>query len=106
MTRFQILEQIGESLFPISSKELAKRTNHRFSHTRSYQAYFTTRLRRLWQQGLVNRRLDTSQRTNNRLRGVYVWRLSRRGLDRLEWAKAKGVMHAHRAICSSDSENE
>jgi hypothetical protein len=98
MTRFRILEEIGKNLFAVSTKELAKHTNHPSSHTRSYQASLGTRLRRLWHQGLLRRRVDAFLRPGHRRRRVYVWTLSSRGIDRLHWARSNGFMDSNRAV--------
>ena len=94
MTRFEILKILSANTTffgyptPISCAELAKRAGHPRSYTRSYQASLATRLRRLWNYGLVIRQFAKSHRPGPRR--VSVWTISPRGMERLSWAKARG----------------
>jgi hypothetical protein len=94
VTRFEILKLLSANttIFgypaPISCAELAKRAGHPRFYSRSYKASLTTRLRRLWNYGLVIRQFAKSRRPGPRR--VSVWTISPKGMERLSWAKAHG----------------
>lgn len=92
MTRFEILDQMADYLVPVTCAEFAKRSGHPKAHTRSFQASMATRLRRLKAYGLVRtegfgwawRPISRSKRRIN------YWFITRKGRDRLAWAKSEG----------------
>ena len=93
LSRFRILELLSEGLFGFTCIQLAKRSGLGGWEARSFQASLATRLRRLRALGLVNRELDKFARTNHSRRiGVFRWRISERGAQRLEWAKSKELV--------------
>jgi hypothetical protein len=92
MTRFEILGLFTAFLTPVTCKELAKHTRHPNSHTRSFQASFATRLRRLKSYGLLQRKRYRSGFIFRSKREFYHWTLTEKGKDRLAWAKSRGFV--------------
>ena len=90
LTRFRILALLSSANYGLTCKELAKASGQDHFSKRSFLASLTSRLRRLRRWGLVRRKLDRFNRPMRARRiGVYRWRISRRGLDRLAWARTK-----------------
>lgn len=88
LSRFRILELLSDSLFGLTCAGLAKRAGQKHWDTRSGRASLATRLRRLRTLGLVQFELDKSSRpARSRPDGIRRWRVSQRGIARLEWAK-------------------
>jgi hypothetical protein len=93
LSRFRILELLSGALFGLTCSGLAERTGQQNSGTRSFQASIATRLRRLRRLGLVRCDLDRLSRpAHSRRVGVYRWRLTGRGSDRLSWARSKKLI--------------
>jgi hypothetical protein len=84
MTRFDILAILAAQSHPISCARLAELTGECRSYRRSFHADLGTRLRRLYRWGLLHR----WQAFNGR-RATYLWSLSERGRERLDWAKSR-----------------
>jgi repressor of nif and glnA expression len=86
MTRFDILAILAAQSRPISCKRIAELTGKRGWYRRSFQADVATRLRRLYRWGLLQRwRVADGHFSDGR--AIYLWSLSQRGLERLEWAR-------------------
>lgn len=93
MSRFRILKLISDAIFGLTCFELAQRSGQDHWNTRSFQASLATRLRRLRDSGLIKPGLDRSSRPPRaRRKGVYRWRITRRGIARLAWAKAQRLV--------------
>lgn len=91
LSRFRILDLLSESLCGFTCIQLAKRSGQDESDSRSFRASLATRLRRLRTLGLVRCDLDKFSRpSHSRKIGVYRWRISERGVERLRWAKKNG----------------
>lgn len=81
-TRRQILFHL-ESIGPVSHTVLAHSLNH-WKTGRAPQLY--TQLHRMLKWGLVRRRWSKfAQRRGRRGFGFYLWRISKRGRERLAW---------------------
>lgn len=85
MTRFDILAILAAESHPISCARLAELTGRRGWYRRSFQADLATRLRRLYRWGLLQR-WKTAEGPFADGRAIYLWSLSQRGRERLEWA--------------------
>jgi hypothetical protein len=93
MTRFHILKLLSDALFGLTCSQLAKKSGKEHWNTRSYRASVATRLRRLRFSGLVRRELDRFSRPAHARRiGIYRWRITQRGQERLAWAKSKDLV--------------
>jgi hypothetical protein len=84
MTRFDILAILAAQSRPISCARLAELTARRGWYRRSFHADLATRLRRLYRWGLLHRWL-AAERPAGAARAKYLWSITRRGRDRLEW---------------------
>jgi hypothetical protein len=92
-SRFRILELLSATDGALTCSELAKRSGQAGFWTRSFRASLATRLRRLRRWGLVWRHRERWGRpARSRRAGIYRWRISRRRLARLGWAKEKGLL--------------
>jgi len=90
MTRFDILAILAKQSRPISCKRLAELTGTRRWYRRSFRADLATRLRRLYRWGLLHRwRVADGPFWDGR--ATYLWSLSQRGRERLEWAVQAGL---------------
>ena len=97
MTRFDILAILADQSRPISCKRRAELNGKRGWYRRSFQADLATRLRRLYRWGLL-RRWKTAEAPFTDGRAIYLWSLSQRGRERLEWAtRSSGAKHLSRA---------
>jgi hypothetical protein len=93
LSRFRILDLVSEGIIGFTCSQLAKRSGQESSNTRSFRASLTTRLRRLYQLGLIRRDLDrVSRPAHSHKNGVYRWRITPRGIMRLKWAKEKKLI--------------
>ena len=93
LSRFRILDLLSESLFGFTCTELAKRSGQANWDTRSFRASLATRLRRLQFSALVKRELDKFARpAHSSSDGIYRWRISVHGMQRLKWAKKNGCL--------------
>jgi hypothetical protein len=91
MARFRILNLVSEGVFGSTCFQVAKRSGQANWYTRSFRASLATRLRRLRELGLIRCELDRISRSaHSRRDGIYRWRITQRGKDRLAWAKSKG----------------
>jgi repressor of nif and glnA expression len=86
MTRFDILAILAAQTRPISCKRIAELTGKRGWYRRSFHADLATRLRRLYRWGLLHRWRAAGGHFGER-RATYLWSLSQRGLERLEWSR-------------------
>jgi hypothetical protein len=90
ISRFWILLVLSEAFFGLTCREIAQKTGKTRWYTRSFRASLATRLRRLRSFGLVQRTLDRLSRpARSRRVGIYRWKISDRGRQRLLWAKSK-----------------
>ena len=93
LSRFRILDLVSEGIIGFTCSQLAKRSGQEGWNTRSFRASLTTRLRRLYQLGLIRRDLDkVSRPTYSHKDGIYRWRITSRGITRLKWAKEKKLI--------------
>jgi hypothetical protein len=93
LSRFRILDLVSEGIIGFTCSQLAKRSGQKSWNTRSFRASLTTRLRRLYQLGLIRRDLDKISRpAHSRKNGIYRWRITSRGIMRLKWAKEKKLI--------------
>jgi hypothetical protein len=93
ISRFWILSLLSEAIFDLTCREIAKKTGKELWYTRSFRASLATRLRRLRTLGLVQRKLDRFSRPSRSRRvGIYRWRISDRGRQRLLWAKSQKLV--------------
>jgi hypothetical protein len=93
LSRFRLLDLISQGIIPFTCNQLAKRSGQTSWYTRSFRANLATRLRKLHQQGLIQPYLDrTSRPAHSRRSGIYRWRITQRGRDRLAWARSKGYL--------------
>ena len=90
ISRFWILLVLSEAFFGLTCREIAQKQERRGGIRRSFRASLATRLRRLRFSGLVQRTLDRLSRpARSRRVGIYRWKISDRGRQRLLWAKSK-----------------
>lgn len=93
LSRFRILELISKSLFGLTCADLVKRAGQEHWNTRSGRASLATRLRRLRSLGLIRPELDKLFRpARSRRSGIYRWRITARGEQRLAWANKKKLV--------------
>jgi len=93
VTRFDILAILADQSRPISCARIAELTANRGWYRRSFQADLATRLRRLYRWGLLHRWRVAEGPFWDR-RAIYLWSLSRRGLERLKWASESQARRA------------
>jgi len=90
LTRFRLLELIASRQSGFTCYELAGQTRCPGWYKRSFRASLGTRLRRLWRWGLLHRRLERSYRPRHgKHSGVFVWTITRKGMERLRWARSR-----------------
>jgi DNA-binding IclR family transcriptional regulator len=92
MTRFEILNLVSNFPTPVSCKDLAKSTGLPNFHTRSFQASLATRLRRLKNHGLLRVDGHKSGLFFRSKRRLNHWSITKRGRDRLAWAKSEKLV--------------
>jgi len=92
MTRFELLAILSGQDRALSCAEIAQLTGHPRWYSRNFRASLNARLRRLWRWGLVRRRRAPWRRPAHARCGVYLWSISRRGLERLAWAESQELV--------------
>jgi hypothetical protein len=92
MTRFQILALLSGQDRALSCTEVAQLTGHPRWYSRNFRASLHAQLRRLWRWGLLRRRRARWRRPAHSRSGIYLWSISRRGQERLAWAKSERLI--------------
>jgi hypothetical protein len=104
MTRFDILAILATQSRPVSCARIAELTGKRGWYRRSFHADLATRLRRLYRWGLLHR-WRVADEPFDYTRAKYLWALSQRGRERLEWAvksQAADSLRGYHGSCHCD----
>jgi hypothetical protein len=90
MTRFDILGILARHPEGISCRELVVLSGCGNSRFRDFHSSLAARLRLMRQRGLVSRQVEPNRRPPHARNGLCIWTISKRGIERLEWARENG----------------